>query len=75
MKDRSIPLDRVDVSLSQQIQLLKSMAASPGLKTEEAQQAEDLNIFKTVVLEQTNVRHDCAINQGLYLNTLAGSLE
>ena len=41
------------MSLSRQIQVLKSMAASWGLETQEAQQAAELNIFKTVVLEQT----------------------
>ena len=43
------------------------MAASPDLKTQEAQQVVELNIFKTVALEQTNVRHDRAFNQGLFL--------
>ena len=62
LQDRSTTLHRADASLSRQIRVVKSMAASPGLKTQEAQQAVELNIFKTVELEQTNVRHDRAIN-------------
>lgn len=46
LQDRSMTLHRADASLSRQIWILKSMAVSPGLKTQEARQAVELNIFK-----------------------------
>ena len=67
LQDRSMTLHRADALLRRQIRVLKSLAASPGLRTQEAQQAVELNIFETVTLEQRNVGGDCAINQGLFL--------
>ena len=46
LQDRSMTLHRVDVLQGcRQIWVLKSLAASPGLKTQEAQQAVELNIL------------------------------